>query len=81
MIVYECAHFTLTILSILSAKTKEVFTAFPHFDFTKLILGKPTLTADGKALCRITVRKKDLFSVLSGLYQKHLKICKTSKLL
>lgn len=29
MIVYESAHFTLTILSILSAKTKQAFTALP----------------------------------------------------
>ena len=48
-----------------------------------LILKKNILILDGMTLCRITVaeKKKTLFSVLSGLYQKHLKIFRSSILL
>lgn len=50
-----------------------------QFDFTKHTLGKPTLERDCAELP--WGKEKILFPVLSGLYQKHLKIRKTSVLL
>lgn len=58
MIVYESAHFTLTILSILSAKTKEAFTALPPLWFYYTYFGETYPNSRWKGIVQNYCEKK-----------------------